>query len=424
MDILRSVCGILVLLCFGYCLSMNRSAVRPRTVFAALATQVVIGALVLFVPAGRHVLALIANAVNGVLDMGQHGLTFLFGGLVGDKMFALFGAEGFAFGLRVLPMIIFVTSLIAVLYYLGVMKWIIAIVGTAMAKLLGVSRAEGCSAVATIFLGQSEMPAFVKPFVRHLSGPEIFAVMSSGMASVAGSVLAGYAGLGVKMEYLLAASFMAIPGGLLFGKMLCPSVEAGHAEIGSLEFDEKRPANVIEAGASGASVGLKIAVNVGTMLVAFIGLIALLNACVGVVAGWLGFAHVTLQSLLGTLFAPVAWLIGVPWHDAVVAGNFIGQKLILNEFVAYSGLSPYLQDSAHVAAAGLQVLTPKTLAIVSFALCGFANFSSIAILTGGFTAVAPELRSEVARYGMRALAAATLSNLMSATIAGLFLSLT
>ncbi|POR54779.1 CNT family concentrative nucleoside transporter [Paraburkholderia eburnea] len=423
MDILRSLCGILVLLVFGYCLSMNRGAVRPRTVLAALATQIVIGALVLFVPMGRHVLALVANAVNGVLEMGQHGLAFLFGGLVGDKMFALFGADGFAFGLRVLPMIIFVTSLIAVLYYLGVMKWIIAVIGTSLSKLLGVSRAEGCAAVATIFLGQSEMPAFVKPFVRRLSGPEIFAVMSSGMASVAGSVLAGYAGLGVKMEYLLAASFMAIPGGLLFGKMLCPSVEASQVDIGSLEFDEKRATSVIEAGASGASVGMKIAVNVGTMLVAFIGLIALLNAGVGVVAGWLGFAHVTLQSLLGALFAPLAWMIGVPWQDSVVAGNFIGQKLILNEFVAYSGLSPYLQDSAHVLAAGLPLLTPKTIAIVSFALCGFANFSSIAILTGGFTAVAPELRGEVARFGMRALAAATLSNLMSATIAGLFFSL-
>lgn len=423
MDILRSVCGILVLLGVGYCLSMNRRAVKPRTVIAALATQLVVGAFVLFVPVGRHVLASIAYGVNGVLEMGKHGLMFLFGGLVGDTMFTLFGAEGFAFGLRVLPMIIFVTSLIAVLYYIGVMKWVIAIVGSALAKLLGVSRIEACSAVATIFLGQSEMPAFVKPFVRRLSGPEIFAVMSSGMASVAGSVLAGYAGLGVKMEYLLAASFMAIPGGLLFGKMLCPSVAASQVEIGSLEFDEKRPANVIEAGASGASVGLKIAVNVGTMLVAFIGLIALLNAGVGVVAGWFGFADVTLQSLLGTLFAPLAWMIGVPWHDALVAGNFIGQKLILNEFVAYSGLSPYLQDTAHVAAAGLQVLTPKTIAIVSFALCGFANFSSIAILTGGFTAVAPELRGDVARYGLRALAAATLSNLMSATIAGLFLSL-
>ena len=423
MDILRSLCGILVLLAIGYCLSMNRGAVRPRTVVAALAAQLAIGALVLFVPFGRDILAATASGVTHVLDMGQHGLVFLFGGLVGSKMFEVFGNEGFAFALRVLPMIVFVTSLIAVLYYIGVMKWLILVVGTAFSKLLGVSRTEACSAVATIFLGQSEMPAFVKPFVRRLSGPEIFAVMSSGMASVAGSVLAGYAGLGVRMDYLLAASFMAIPGGLLFGKMICPTVTPSEVVLDRLEFDEQRAANVIEAAASGASVGMKIAVNVGTMLLAFISLIALLNAMVGGVAGWFGFGQVTLQSILGILFSPLAWLIGVPWQDASIAGNFIGQKLILNEFVAYIGLSPYLKESALVASAGLQVLTPKTLAILSFALCGFANFSSIAILTGGFTAVAPERRSEVARYGMRALAAATLSNLMSATIAGLFFTL-
>lgn len=423
MDILRSLCGIVVLLGVGYALSVNRRAISARTAVAALATQLAIGALVLFVPVGRDALAGTAHAVNSVLEMGQHGVAFLFGGLVGDKMFALFGDGGFAFALRVLPMIVFVTSLIAVLYYIGVMKWLIRIVGTAMAKLLGVSRIEACSAVATIFLGQSEMPAFVKPFVRRMSGTEVFAVMSSGMASVAGSVLAGYAGLGVKMEYLLAASFMAIPGGLLFGKMLCPTTEPSRVAVDSLEFDEKRAANVIEAAASGAGVGMRIAVNVGTMLIAFIGLIALLNAMVGLVAGWLGFAGVTLQSLLGALFSPLAWLIGVPWRDAPVAGSFIGQKLILNEFVAYGALSPYLKDAAQVVAAGLPVLAPKTIAIVSFALCGFANFSSIAILTGGFTAVEPGMRSEVARYGLRALAAATLSNLMSATIAGLFLSL-
>ncbi|MCW0098716.1 NupC/NupG family nucleoside CNT transporter, partial [Burkholderia pseudomallei] len=222
--------------------------------------------------------------------------------------------------------------------------------------------------------------------------------------------LAGYAGLGVKMEYLLAASFMAIPGGLLFGKMLCPTTEPSRVVVDSLEFDEKRAANVIEAAASGAGVGMRIAVNVGTMLIAFIGLIALLNAMVGLVAGWLGFAGVTLQSLLGVLFSPLAWLIGVPWRDASVAGSFIGQKLILNEFVAYGALSPYLKDAAQVVAAGLPVLAPKTIAIVSFALCGFANFSSIAILTGGFTAVEPGMRSDVARCGLRALAAATLSN--------------
>lgn len=423
MDIVRSLCGMLILLLIAYLLSNNRGAVRPRTLLAALATQLAIGALVLFVPFGRTALAAAAAGVNRVLEMGNHGVSFIFGGLVDNKMFELFGAGGFVFGLRVLPMIIFVTALIAVLYYVGIMKWIVTIVGMGLEKLLDVSRIEACSAVATIFLGQSEMPALVKPFVRQMTSAEIFAVMSSGMASVAGSVLAAYAGLGVKMEYLLAASFMAVPGGLLFGKLLYPTVEASRTTVEGLDFDENGSTNVIEAAASGATIGLKIAINVGAMLIAFIGLIALVNTSVGGIAALFGFTHVTLQGLIGTLLAPLAWLIGVPWHDAPLAGNFIGEKLILNEFVAYGDLSPYLKDSVQVAAAGLQILDPKTIAIVSFALCGFANFSSIAILAGGFSAVAPERRSEVARHGLRALTASTLSNLMSAAIAGLFFSL-
>jgi len=412
-----------VLLLIAFALSTNRRAVRPRTMVTALLLQVAIGALVLFVPQGSAVLAAAARGMNHVLEMGNRGISFMFGGLVDPKMFQLFGGGGFVFGLRVLPMIIFVTALIAVLYHIGVMKWIINGLGILLEKLLGVSRIEACSAVATIFLGQSEMPALVKPFVKDMTGAEMFAVMASGMASVAGSVLAGYAGLGVKMEYLLAASFMAIPGGLLFAKIILPTTEPSRVVVDTLNFDEKRSANIIEAAASGAAIGLKIAINVGAMLIAFIGLIALLNAAVSGIAGLFGYPLITLQGILGYLFAPLAWLIGVPWHDAALAGNFIGEKMILNEFVAYVDLSPYLQGAQQVAAAGLQVMDPKTLAIVSFALCGFANFSSIAILAGGFSAVAPERRSEVARYGLRVVAAATLSNLMSAAIAGMFLSL-
>lgn len=423
MDIVRSLFGIVLLLLIAFLLSTNRRGIRWRTLIPALIAQIAIGALVLFVPLGSAALASAARGVNNVLQMGDRGVSFMFGGLVDPKMFQLFGGGGFVFALRVLPMIIFVTALIAVLYHIGVMKWIIHLLGITFEKLLGVSRVEACSAVATIFLGQSEMPAFVKPFARQMTSAELFAVMSSGMASVAGSVLAGYAGLGVNLEYLLAASFMAIPGGLLFAKMIFPSTEPGTVIPDGLNFDEKRSANIIEAAASGASIGLKIAINVGAMLIAFIGLIALLNAAVSGVAGWFGEPQITLQSILGWVFAPLAWLIGVPWHDASIAGNFIGEKMILNEFVAYADLSPYLKGAQAVAAAGLQVLDPRTLAIVSFALCGFANFSSIAILTGGFSAVAPERRSEVARYGLRVVAAATLSNLMSAAIAGIFLTL-
>lgn len=236
-------------------------------------------------------------------------------------------------------------------------------------------------------------------------------------------MLAGYAGLGVRVEYLLAASFMAVPGGLLFAKIIHPTTEASRVQLAHLHFDERRPANLIEAASSGATVGLKIAVMVGAMLIAFVGLIALANGIVGGIGTWFGHPGLSLQSVLGIVFAPLAYLIGVPWNEAVLAGNFLGQKLILNEFVAYASLSPYLKDPASVAAAGLQVLDARTLAILSFALCGFANFASIAVLTGGFSAVAPERRAEVARYGVRVVLAATLSNLMSATIAGMFVTI-
>lgn len=419
----RGLAGIVVLLLIALLISDNRRAISPRTVLAALACQIAIGALILFFPAGRATLATIATGVNHVLDYGNSGVAFLFGGLVKSQMMVLFGDDGFVFGLRVLPMIIFMTSLISVLYYLGVMRWLVLALGTAFHVLLGVSKLESFSAVTTIFLGQSEMPAVVKPFIGKMTGSELFAVMSSGMAAVTGSVLAGYAGLGVRMEYLLAASFMVIPGGLLFAKIICLTTSPSVVELKSIAFDEKRPTNVIEAAGSGAAVGLKIALSVGAMLVAFIGLIALANGIVGGLGGLIDHPELTLELILGKLFSPLAYLLGVPWEQASLAGSFIGQKLILNEFVAYINLSPYLRDSASLIAAGKPVLDGKTIAIVSFALCGFANFSSIAILVGGFGAVAPERRAEVARLGLRVVVSGTLSNLMSANIAGFFISL-
>jgi len=422
-ELIRSLIGVGILVLIGFILSYNRKAIAWRTVLAALAVQMAIGAFVLFVPIGKDILGGIANGVTHVLEYGFKGSEFLFGGLVSGKMFEVFGGSGFIFALRVLPNIIFVTSLIAVLYYLGIMRWIITILGTIFQKLLGVSKIESFCAVTTIFLGQNEMGAAAKPFVTQLKKQELFAIMTSGMASVAGAALAGYAGLGVKIEYLVAASFMAIPGGLLFAKLIYPSTEESQIRFDRFEFEEQRPANVIEAAASGAALGLKIAVNVGAMLLAFIGLIALLNGMFGGIAGWMGYSGVNLETVLGKIFAPLAYMLGVSAEHAAFAGNLIGQKLILNEFVAYVGLAPYLQPEAKVLAAGLTVIDPRTLAIVSFALCGFANFTSIAILAGAFGSIAPHLRGDVARFGLRVVAAATLSNLMSATIAGIFLSL-
>ncbi|MET0281099.1 MAG: nucleoside transporter C-terminal domain-containing protein [Steroidobacteraceae bacterium] len=420
-DILRGLLGLLVLLGLGVLLSMNRRAIQPRVVLAAFGAQVLVGALVLFVPWGRAALGAAAAGVGHVIDYGNEGIAFVFGGLVGPRMTELFGDGGFVFALRVLPAIIFVSALIAVLYHLGVMRWVVVGLGVLFQKLIGVSRIESFSAVTTIFLGQSEMPAVLKPFTAQLKGPELFAVMASGMAAVSGSLLAGYSGLGVSLDYLIAASFMAVPGGLLYAKLICPSTEPSAVQFREIHFEDKPSANVIEAAAAGALVGMRVAVNVGAMLVAFVGLIALCNGLVGGVMGWFGHGELDLKALMGYCFAPVAWLIGVPWADAGIAGNLIGQKLILNEFVAYVSFSPYLRDAAGVAAAGLSMLDPKTIVIISFALCGFANFSSIAILTGGFGAVAPALRSQVARYGLRVVAAATLSNLTSATLAGMFL---
>jgi CNT family concentrative nucleoside transporter len=421
-NIPRGLLGLAVLVSIGVALSQDRRAIQPRVVLAALALQVAIGALVLFVPWGRIALGGAAAAVNHVIEYGNKGMEFLFGGLVTTKMFDLFGDTGFVFAFRVLPAIIYISALLAVLYHLGVMRWVVIGLGLVFQKLLGVSKLESFSAVTTIFLGQSEMPAALKPFAGQLRGPELFAVMTSGMAAVAGSLLAGYAGLGVRLEYLIAASFMAVPGGLLFAKLICPSTEPSVITFDEVHFEEQPSANVIEAAAAGAAVGLRVAVNVGAMLIAFIGLIALLNGMIGGVMGWFGHPELNLGMLMGYLFAPVAWLIGVPWEHAGLAGNLIGQKLILNEFVAYVALAPYLKDPVTVIASGLTVLDAKTIVILSFALCGFANFSSIAILAGGFGAVAPHLRSQVARYGLRVVAAATLSNLASATIAGSFLS--
>ena len=422
-DILRGLLGIAALLLIAVALSENRRAIRARVVLSALGLQMGIGALVLFVPWGRAALAGAASAVNKVIAYGNKGVEFMFGGLVGPAMHDLFGDTAFVFAFRVLPAIIYMSALIAILYHTGLMRWIVEGLGLLFQKLIGVSKIESFSAVTTIFIGQSEMPVALRPFAAHLRGPELFAVMSSGMASVAGSTLAGYADLGVPVEYLLAASFMAIPGGLLFAKLICPSTEPSAVEFDSLQFDERPSTNVIEATAAGAALGLRVAVNVGAMLIAFIGVIALLDGIVSGIMAHLGFPALTLATLVGDAFAPLAWLIGVPWNQAGIAGNLIGQKLILNEFVGYAGFAPYLKDARTVLASGLMVLDAKTVVIISFALCGFANLSSIAILAGGFGAVAPVLRAQVARYGLRVVAAASLSNLTSATIAGTLLGI-
>ncbi|NIF48862.1 NupC/NupG family nucleoside CNT transporter [Enterobacter sp. Ap-1006] len=425
MQILMGLIGMMALLLIAVLLSSNRKAINLRTVIGAWLIQIGIGALILYVPVGRKVLLAMSEGVANVIAYGNSGISFLFGGLVSDKMFEVFGGGGFIFALRVLPIIVFFSSLIAVLYYLGVMQLVIRILGGGLRKVLKTSRTESLSATANIFVGQTEAPLVVRPYISTMTRSELFAVMCGGLASVAGSVLAGYAQMGVPLEYLIAASFMAAPGGLLFAKIMLPETETPNdtPELESMKNDPDRPANVLDAAASGAASGMQLALNVGAMLLAFVALIALLNGMLSGIGGWFNYPQLSLELMLGWVFSPVAWLIGVPWSEAMVAGSFIGQKLIINEFVAYLNFGAYLKDDAEVAAAGLQVLSGHTKAIISFALCGFANLSSIAILIGGLGSMAPNRRHDVAQLGMKAVAAGTLSNLMSATIAGLFLAL-
>lgn len=420
MTIIMSLVGMAVLILIAVLFSSNRRAIRLRTVGGAFIIQACIGAFVLYVPFGQSVLKTISDAVSQVVQYANDGIGFLFGNLADPG-----SGVGFIFAIKVLPVIIFFSSLIAVLYYLGIMQWVIRILGGALQKILGTSRTESMSATANIFVGQTEAPLVVRPFIANMTRSELFAVMCGGLASVAGSVLGGYAALGIPMEYLVAASFMAAPGGLLFAKLMLPETTTPNDDTQQVEQIEaaEKPSNVIDAAAGGASSGLLLAANVGAMLLAFIALIALINGLLGGVGGWFGMGSLSLEMILGWLFSPLAFLLGIPWNEAFIAGSFIGQKLVVNEFVAFINLAPYIEGEQMVAATG-QVMSEHTQAVLSFALCGFANLSSIAILLGGLGSMAPSRRHEIASLGLKAVLAGTLSNLMSAVIAGLFISLT
>ncbi|WP_097473201.1 NupC/NupG family nucleoside CNT transporter [Escherichia coli] len=415
MDIMRSIVGMAVLLIIAFLLSVNKKRISLRTTGAALVLQIAIGGIMLYFPPGKWLVEQAALGVHKIMSYSDAGSAFIFGSLVGDKMDVLFDGAGFIFAFRVLPAIIFVTALISLLYYIRVMGGLIRILGGIFQKALNISKVESFVAVTTIFLGQNEIPAIVKPFINHLNRNELFTVICSGMASIAGSMMIGYAGMGVPIDYLLAASLMAIPGGILFARILSPATEESKVTFENLSFTDTPPKSVIEAVASGAMTGLKIAVGVATVVMTFVAIIALINGIIGGIGGWFGYGNITLEGIFGWILAPLAWIMGVDWADASLAGSLIGQKLAINEFVAYLNLSPYLQPGS--------TLDVKTTAIISFALCGFANFGSIGVVVGAFSAISPQRAPEIAQLGMRALAAATLSNLMSATIAGFFIGL-
>ena len=405
METLISLIGIGILFGLGILLSSNRHQINWRTAGLGLLLQFALGGIALYFPIGVAVLEAISNAISSVLNNAQAGIDFVFGNIGAFEM-------GFIFAFHVLPVIVFFSSLVSVLYHLGIMGWLIRTIGGALQRLLGTSKAESMSATANIFVGMTEAPLIVRPYIADMTRSELFAIMVGGMSTVAGSVLAGYVLLGVEIQYLLAASFMAAPGGFLMAKLLLPEAEqiVNEEEEFKLEFESH--VNIIDAAASGASSGMSLALNVGAMVLAFVGLIALLNTLLGSLGAMAGFDDLSLQLLLGYAFQPLAFIVGIPWEETRLAGSLIGQKLVFNEFVAFVSFTDQMA-----------LMSERSQAIVTFALCGFANFASIGIVLGGIGMMAPNRRKDIAELGLRAVLAGFMANLMSAAIAGFFLSL-
>lgn len=402
MAILNSIIGILFIFAVSYLLSNNKKHIKWRTIIIGFLIQFGFALIVLKWSVGRYVLSKASLGVQGVISYANEGISFVFGSLTND---------GSIFVVNVLCVIIFISAVVSILYYLGIMQFIIRVIGGALSKLLGTSQLETISASANIFLGQTEAPLLIKPYVAKLTESELFTVMVGGLASVSGSILVGYSLLGIPIEYLISASFMAAPAGLIISKMLYPETEFDKIQ-NEVKMVKDDSANVVDAASKGAIDGLGLVLNIAAIILAFVALIALVNGLIGWIGGWFGFSNLSLQTILGYIFAPVAAIIGVPWGESVLAGSLIGQKIILNEFVAFTSMSPLLPE-----------LSAKTTAIVTFALCGFANISSIAILIGGIGGMAPNRKHDIARLGWKAVLGGTLANLLSATIAGLLLTI-
>ncbi len=396
--------GIFTVLVIAVALSTNRKGINLRIVGTAFALQVAVAFFVMKIPAGQGLINGMSQGVQSILGFANAGIDMVFGPLANRS-------SGLSFAVHVLPIIIFFSALISVLYHLKIMQLIVKTIGGGIRWIIGTQHVESMCAAANIFVGQTEAPLVVKPYLGKLTEAQVFTIMVSGLASVAGTVLAAYAAMGIRLDYLLAASFMAAPGGLLMAKIIMPDdgSEIEQASTKALEPEGTNHVNVIMAAAVGASDGVRLAVNIGGMLVAFVSLIALVNGVLGGLGSLVGVEDLTLEYLMGVLFAPLMYLLNVPWSEAQIAGAFFGEKLVLNEFVAFLHFGQ-IADT----------LSDKSQAIITFMLCGFANLSSVAILLGGLGTLMPERRELFARYGLRAVAAGTLSNLMSAAIAGFF----
>jgi CNT family concentrative nucleoside transporter len=406
MQLLMSLVGVVTIFAIAVLFSDNRKAINRRTWLIAFSLQTLIAAFVLYVPAGGRILDSVVRGVQFVINQGKHGIEFVFGTQIESSL-------GFTIAFNVLPVIVFFAALMSVLYYLGIMQRVVGTFGGWLHKLLGTSHAESVSAVSNIFVGHTYAPLVVRPYLKNMTQSELFAVMTGGCATIAGAVMMGYAQMGVELKYLITASFMAAPGGLMMAKIMMPET-AAHEEAPEQEEieEEDPPVNIFEAIGNGAIIGMNVALSVGAMLVAFVGLIYLINGLLGLFGGLIGVDDLTVQWVLGKLFAPIAFLIGVPWGEAIQAGSLIGQKLVINEFYAFVSFIEIKET-----------LSPYTQLVVTFALCGFSNLASIAILLGGLGAIAPTRRHDIARLGLKAVIGGTLVNLLNASLAGFFFAL-
>jgi CNT family concentrative nucleoside transporter len=409
---LQPLTGLIVIMTIAYCFSTNRRAIDRRTVAWGLSLQIVFALIVLKTSAGRLVFQKLAAVINRLLDFASVGSSFVFGPL-GSKtawpqiMTKVLGPDGAQYGVifafQVLPTIIFIAALFAILYYFGVMQIVVRVFAVMMRRVMRASGAESLNVAASIFMGQTEAPLTIRPFIPRMTESELMTVMTAGMAHISGGIMAAYILFGIKAEHLLTAVIMTAPGTLMMAKMFVPETQVPET-MGTVKLEvERTDVNVIDAAGRGTGEGLQLALNVGAMLISFLALIALVNALLGVV-------HLSLEQIFGWVFAPIAWAMGVPWKDAAVIGNLLGTRMALNEFVAYSKLGPMAAT-----------LDPKSFTIATFALCGFANFSSIGIQIGGIGALAPSRRHDLARLGLRAMIAGTLANFVTATIAGFLL---
>ena len=398
------ILGIIIILGLTYLLSENKKRINWKLVGIGLGLQIVFALLVLKVPFGRTFFEFVSSIMTKLIDFTNEGTSFLFGGLADKETY------GSIFAINTLPTIIFFSALMSILYYLGIMQAVVKFIAKGITKVLGTSGAETLSAVGNIFLGQTESPLLVKPYIKNMTKSELLTIMVGGMATVPGGVMAGYIAMGVSAGHLLTASIMAAPAGLVLSKILVPEIEEPETKNSVNIETEKTASNIVEAAANGTSEGLSLALNVGAMLISFVALVALLNYVLGLAGGLFGFPELSFQWILGKIFSPLVFLMGVPASDLSAAGSLIGEKIILNEFVAFSDLSTYISSGA---------LQEKTIVILTYALCGFANISSIAIQIGGIGGMAGEKKATIAKLGFKALLGGTLASCLTATIAGI-----